>query len=199
METGPGIVHPKCSSCKCYFVPVYKRNGTPKKTCERCLEQSKVYTAKYKCIHEKAKYQCVDCNGSSMCCHKKQKAICIDCEGTQRCPHRRTRAECRECGDEIHKICINMVRNSKVADIRRNRYNEEQFITYDYVRGLLTQSGNKCHYCTEPIQYIINQPDLGTIERLDNSIGHNIGNCVIACRTCNLTQVGTNINLVKVI
>ena len=89
-----------------------------------------------------------------------------------------------------------MIKDSKKGDIKYNRFDEEQFITYDYVKGLITQSGNKCHYCTEPIQYIINEPKLGTIERLDNSIGHNVGNCVIACRTCNVSRIGDRINLV---
>jgi hypothetical protein len=89
-----------------------------------------------------------------------------------------------------------MVNNSKLADIKYNRFDEEHFITYEYVRGLITQAGDRCYYCVEPIQYIINEPKLGTIERLDNSIGHTMGNCVIACRTCNYSKVGNTIKLV---
>lgn len=196
METGPGIVHPKCATCRCYFVPTYMRNGNAKRTCERCLELAKIYKAKNKCPHGKEKCKCVECGGSQMCQHERQRCKCRECGGVSMCEHNRLRSECRECGNEIHKICIKMVSHSKSHDIQYNRFDEANFITYDFVRGLITQAGNKCHYCTEPIQYIHNQPDFGTIERLDNSIGHNMGNCVIACRTCNYSRVGDTINLV---
>lgn len=196
METGPGIVHPKCATCRCYFVPTYMRNGVAKRTCERCLEQQKVRKAKSKCEHGKQKYQCIDCDGDGICEHQRKRNQCFSCGGNQLCIHGKRRCHCRYCGDEIHKICSQMVYNSKRNDIKLHRFDEEQFITYDYVKGLITQAGNKCHYCTEPIQYIINEPTLGTIERLDNSIGHNVGNCVIACRRCNFSKVGNTINLV---
>ena len=40
------------------------------------------------------------------------------------------------------------------------------------------------------IQFLLYQTNLGTVERLDNNLGHIKGNCVIACRTCNFGKVG---------
>jgi hypothetical protein len=83
-----------------------------------------------------------------------------------------------------------MVQGSKQHDIKYNRYDESNFITYDYVQGLITQSNDQCYYCDVQLQYIDFSADLGTIERIDNSLGHIMGNCVIACRTCNYSKVG---------
>lgn len=65
--------------------------------------------------------------------------------------------------------------------------NEEKGITYKEIEQMINENGKDCYYC-ENETYII---DLNrsksqlTMERLDNSKGHSVSNCVIACLGCN--------------
>jgi hypothetical protein len=49
------------------------------------------------CGHNKNKYRCRECKGSSICEHDKQRTSCIECKGSGICEHNRRRAECRDC------------------------------------------------------------------------------------------------------
>lgn len=169
METSTTSM-PICACCKCYHTPQYKRTGEAYKSCKRCREYANM---RYKCSHNKSKYKCIDCDGSSMCLHGKEKCKCKMC-----------------CDSPIRLIIQNMISSSRQHDEEFNRYNISNFITYDHVYGLIIQADNKCFYCIKPIQYILYKEDMATIERLENNIGHDIGNCVIACRSCNLRRVG---------
>jgi hypothetical protein len=160
---------PICGSCKCYYTPIQKRNGEMYKCCSRCRETAN----KYKCLHNKSKYKCLECNGSSMCEHGREKQRCRSC-----------------CDSPIRSIIQNILSSNKARDEKCNRYNPSNFITYDHVYGLILQSNNKCFYCLQNIQYHMYGENMATIERLDNNIGHDIGNCVIACRSCNYRRVG---------
>ena len=35
------VINPKCSNCKCYFLPIIKTSGLFFKTCVKCRESSK--------------------------------------------------------------------------------------------------------------------------------------------------------------
>lgn len=83
-----------------------------------------------------------------------------------------------------------MILHSKASDKLNNRYDQTNFIDYCFVENLIDDCKNKCFYCDCDLQYVEFLENLGTIERLDNSIGHIRGNCVIACRTCNYSRVG---------
>lgn len=199
---------PQCSKCKQNFTPTYKRNGDAKKSCNICLVKYNKYKM-YTCEHGHNKYCCLDCGGSSTCEHKRQRRTCMDCGGSAICEHRRIRTQCKACDGTFiceHglqrpqcKKCTNsldvtinhMVSNSKLKDKKYNRYNEDNFITRDYVRGLVDQSMNLCCYCNNPVQYLTHDSTLATIERIDNNIGHIIGNCKIACLQCNVRRVGS--------
>jgi hypothetical protein len=172
MELEKLIIQPKCAACKCYFTPTYRRNGIVHKTCQRCLQYSKNkrYAGEYNCEHDIPKYRCIFCNGTSMCEHKRQLH------------------QCKYCGNVIKITIKKILTNSKSSDIRCNRYNVSEFITHSHVEELITNA-NKCHYCNIPLQYLDYSHDLGTIDRIDNDIGHNIGNCVISCKTCNTCNI----------
>ena len=50
---------------------------------------------------------------------------------------------------------------------------------------------NKCYYCKENVNVlyeIVREPKQWTLERLDNSFGHNHDNVVIACLNCNVRR-----------
>jgi hypothetical protein len=83
-----------------------------------------------------------------------------------------------------------MLASSKLADKKNNRYDLTNFIDKCFVKNLIEDSDDKCYYCNCELQYINYTGNLATIERIDNKLGHIKGNCVIACRTCNLSRVG---------
>jgi hypothetical protein len=50
------------------------------------------------CEHNKRKYNCRECDGSAFCKHNKYKQTCFDCGGSQTCNHGKQKQSCRECG-----------------------------------------------------------------------------------------------------
>lgn len=145
------------------------------------------------CEHKKQRNKCIECGGNAICEHKKQRSHCIECEGSSICEHKKERTSCRECTDPIHVIIQQWIHKQKYTDIKCNRYNEQEFITYEYCHKLIEESHHQCCYCSIALQTSILQTDLMTIERIDNSIGHIIGNCMIACFHCNVSKVGQRI------
>jgi hypothetical protein len=79
---------------------------------------------------------------------------------------------------------------SKDSDKKKNRYDENNYIDYEFCKELVQESGKFCYYCDIELQYFEYNDTLATIERLDNDIGHIKENCVIACRSCNYSKVG---------
>ena len=142
------------------------------------------------CEHNRQRSQCIDCGGASICVHQKKRSQCIDCGGASICEHNRQRNNCKDCNDPIPITIKNMIKGSKENDKKYNRYDQTNFIDYCFVKNLIDDSENKCFYCHCELQYQEFTGNLATIERLDNTIGHNRGNCVIACRTCNYSRVG---------
>jgi len=138
------------------------------------------------CIHKRQRSQCIDCNGTSICIHKRQRSQCIDCNGTSICIHKRQRNHCKVCKDAIKITIKNMIHTSKQSDKKCNRYDADNFIDKCFLEGLVEEYPN-CYYedCKIELQYILYQDNLGTIERLDNSIGHIKSNCVLCCKKCN--------------
>ena len=70
-------------------------------------------------------------------------------------------------------------------------YQEGQFVDLSYVLHLLTESKLKCVYCHEPTMVLyehVREPKQWTLERIDNSLGHVVGNVQIACLICNLRR-----------
>ena len=64
-------------------------------------------------------------------------------------------------------------------------------INYDQLLEKMVVSKMKCHYCLhEVLLYYISsrEPLQWTLDRIDNSLGHNNNNVVIACLQCNLQR-----------
>lgn len=141
------------------------------------------------CEHKRQRNKCVECGGSNICEHKRQRHQCLECGGASICEHKRQRHHCKLCTDPMKVSIKNMIKSAKTNDIKYNRYDAEKHIDNPFVTSLLTEYTH-CYYpdCRVPLQHVEYQPDLATIERLDNSIGHIKSNCVICCRTCNYTK-----------
>ena len=83
------------------------------------------------------------------------------------------------------------IRGYRSQDILKHLFSEDDFITYDYVLGLLFKCHLQCFYCREPTMILydsVREPRQWTLERINNKLGHNCGNVQIACLPCNLRR-----------
>lgn len=93
--------------------------------------------------------------------------------------------------DEITK----KISSYRQQDVIKKRLNKERIITYPYVKEMLIDCNLKCHYCEED-SFVLYETrrDMNqwTVDRIDNSIGHDIENIVISCLKCNLQRKSRN-------
>jgi len=87
-----------------------------------------------------------------------------------------------------------IVKNSKTHDIEKRRlWNEEDYITIDFVKFLCQHQEGKCIYCQ--VEMIYGEEELRTvsdgltIQRMDNALAHIRSNCVLCCFKCNMVAV----------
>jgi predicted nucleotide-binding protein (sugar kinase/HSP70/actin superfamily) len=76
-------------------------------------------------------------------------------------------------------------------DKKKKKYNATSFITYEELLELLVSSRMRCHYCRHLVQLIYKcqrEPYQWTLDRIDNSLGHNTKNVVMSCLQCNLQR-----------
>ena len=137
---------------------------------------------------EHNKQFCRDCN-VGFCEHGRRKYRCVECGGVSICEHGRQNHHCKECNDPIPITIRAMIGGAKRNDIRHNRYDLPNLVDTDFVRHLIEDS-ETCCYCECILQYRLYQSNLGTLERIDNTLGHIKTNCKIACLTCNVSKVG---------
>jgi hypothetical protein len=79
----------------------------------------------------------------------------------------------------------------KSQDTIKKIFCKIKFIDYDFVIELLKKSLSKCYYCDREVFLIyefVREPRQWTIERIDNTMGHNKDNVEIACLNCNLRR-----------
>jgi hypothetical protein len=79
----------------------------------------------------------------------------------------------------------------KAQDCEKGLFLDQEFVCIKDVFGLFKQAELKCYYCKEQVALLyeyVREPKQWTLERLDNSIGHNRGNVVLACLHCNLRR-----------
>lgn len=83
----------------------------------------------------------------------------------------------------------NKLNGYRSQDIIKKIYDIEQFVDFKTTIDLLLQSNLNCFYCQEKVEVLYEPsrtPKQWTLERLDNTFGHNKDNLVIACLHCNL-------------
>ena len=127
--------------------------------------------------------------------------------------------KCRKYGKQYnqeHKEQKRLYRQKNISkrllhDTRRSdeKNNRENNLTLNYINDLINEcksNGNRCFYETtgecktnQELDWNIargrNIPsNRASIERLDNDIGHVIGNCVFSCWHCNHRKVSNGID-----
>ena len=83
----------------------------------------------------------------------------------------------------------------KQQDILKNMFLDSDFVSYDYVIQLLNDCELKCCYCsceTYLLYEFVREMKQWSLDRINNDIGHNKGNLIIACLECNLKRRRTN-------
>lgn len=94
--------------------------------------------------------------------------------------------------DEIRDLLIKNIKSKlssyKQQDIVKNRYQENAFVSLDYVIHLLKEMYCRCAYCKNVMMlfyYKSHDKAQWTLDRINNDIGHNTGNVVVSCLLCN--------------
>ena len=83
----------------------------------------------------------------------------------------------------------------KSQDVRKNIYNPRKLITFECLIQKMVESKMKCFYCRNDMYLIyknVRQMNQWTLDRIDNSLGHNSNNVVVSCLECNLKRRNTD-------
>lgn len=79
----------------------------------------------------------------------------------------------------------------KYQDECKQKYDEKNFITFKYVVQLLVDSKLICYYCKKAMKLLyelVREPCQWSLDRIDNTIGHNCENLFVSCLSCNLKR-----------
>jgi len=82
-------------------------------------------------------------------------------------------------------------------DIKKNLYQQDAFITLTDTISLLRECNLECVYCNECVFVLyenVRDPKQWSLDRIDNDLGHNNGNVMIACLQCNLKRRRINMS-----
>ena len=71
---------------------------------------------------------------------------------------------------------------------------EDETLTESYLKEMLNNQQNQCHYCRCPLTMRFGLPNSLTLDRLDDSLSHTRANCVMSCHGCNSSHAN---NIVK--
>lgn len=89
----------------------------------------------------------------------------------------------------------NKIYNYKQQDIIKKKLNENDFVSFEETIDLLKNCNMKCCYCSNEVYILyerVREMKQWSLDRINNDIGHNKGNLVIACLECNLKRRRTN-------
>lgn len=103
--------------------------------------------------------------------------------------------------DTITKIILQQIHRKiygyKQQDIIKNKLNNDLFITLQCIIDRMLNCNLKCYYCCENMNVLYDisrENKQWSVDRIDNSKGHNIDNFYLACLECNLKRRTRNDN-----
>lgn len=91
----------------------------------------------------------------------------------------------------IHSQISNKIHSYRSQDTEKGILSIDEFIRFETVLEKIINCQLKCFYCKESMKLLyefVREPKQWTVERIDNSRGHNCDNIEIACLTCNLRR-----------
>ena len=83
----------------------------------------------------------------------------------------------------------------KQQDIVKKVFTYDEFITFDYVKQMILECKLSCHYCKGDMLILyenVREMNQWSLDRINNFLGHNVGNVVISCLKCNLNRRNLN-------
>ena len=88
------------------------------------------------------------------------------------------------------EFIVKKLRGYKSQDNKHGIFSEYHCIKPNEVLHKLNECNYTCLYCSIPIktQYTVRDPEQWTLDRIDNTMGHNTYNVVISCLSCNLKR-----------
>ena len=92
---------------------------------------------------------------------------------------------------DAKKIIRNKLSSYIMQDKKKQRFNPKKIINYDQLIEKMVESTMKCCFCRHSLLlfYIFaREPYQWTLDRIDNTKGHNKDNVAIACLKCNLER-----------
>jgi len=93
--------------------------------------------------------------------------------------------------DLVKKTIYQKLLGYKSQDRKKKMYSPQEFISFDSTIQRLVESRLKCFYCNCNVNIIYStcrQKNQWTLDRIDNTLGHNTDNVLISCLDCNLKR-----------
>jgi hypothetical protein len=101
----------------------------------------------------------------------------------------------QDISNSTKDILFQQIRNKIAGYLAQDRdkglYDPEKFVMFQDILDLLRTSNLSCYYCKETVLLLyeyVREPKQWTLERLNNSYGHNCDNVVLSCLKCNLRR-----------
>jgi hypothetical protein len=95
----------------------------------------------------------------------------------------------------IHQLVIQQIERKmasyKHQDLEKKVYEPQKIAKYSDVLSLLLKTEAKCFYCFSEMFVLYEKVREGkqwTLDRINNDLGHNTDNVVLACLECNLKR-----------
>ena len=104
--------------------------------------------------------------------------------------------ECNILKKELQKKLTSYMAQDK----KKDRYDENTFISLNQLLEKLVESQMNCFYCKSNILLLyqnFREPIQWTLERIDNNIQHDLNNIEICCLKCNLQRRNQNSDAFK--
>lgn len=92
---------------------------------------------------------------------------------------------------EMKKQITNKIHSYRSQDIKKKLLQPDNLVDTPFVLNLLIQTQLECFYCKEQTLVLYDEVRAAkqwTLDRMDNSRGHNKDNVEIACLSCNLRR-----------
>ena len=103
------------------------------------------------------------------------------------------------CNKNACEIIINQLKRKIIGyrsqDVVNKKLYRETFVDLETVLKLLYKCENKCYYCQKSCLVLyeyVRDRNQWSLERKDNSMGHNKGNLDVACLDCNVRRKTMN-------
>uniref|UniRef100_A0A6C0AX45 Uncharacterized protein n=1 Tax=viral metagenome TaxID=1070528 RepID=A0A6C0AX45_9ZZZZ len=104
--------------------------------------------------------------------------------------------ECTILKKELQK----KITSYMAQDKKKNRYDNNTFISLNQLLEKLVESQLNCFYCKSNVLLLyknFREPSQWTLERIDNNIQHDLNNIEICCLKCNLQRRNQNSDAFK--